>query len=80
MTEDIKLSVDLDQFELDDLEILDMSKSGGVTMREYLDVLDRLVVGGVRGKGYKGTQLKALAEAINEAVKREVNPEAGGKN
>ena len=80
MAEDIKLSVDLDQFELDDLEILDMSRAGGVSGREYLDVLDRLVVGGVRGKGYKGSQLKALAEAINEAVKEEANPEVGEKN
>jgi len=80
VAEDIKVAVDLDQFELDDLEILDMSRVGGVTMREYLDVLDRLVVGGVRGKGYRGTQLKALAEAINEAVKAETNPEVGGKN
>jgi hypothetical protein len=80
VTEELKFEVDLDLLELDDLEILDMSKEGA-TMREYLDVLDRIVAGGVRGKGYKVTDMRQMGDAILAATRDAANPEdAKGKN
>jgi len=80
MADELKFEVNLDLLELDDLEILDMSKEGA-TMREYLDVLDRIVVGGVRGKGYKVTDMRQMGDAILEATREAANPEdATGKN
>ena len=80
MADELKFEVDLDLLELDDLEILDMSKDGA-TMREYLDVLDRIVAGGVRGKGYKVTDMRQMGDAILKATRQAANPEdATGKN
>lgn len=79
MTEELKFEVDLDLLELDDLEVLDMSREG-VTMRDYLDVLDRIVAGGVRGKSYKVTDMRQMGDAILEATREAANPEVGGKN
>ena len=80
MANELKFEVDLGLLELDDLEILDMSKDGA-TMREYLDVLDRIVGGGVRGKGYKVTDMQQMGDAIMEATREAANPkDATGKN
>ena len=70
---DLKFEINLDALEIDDLEILDASKPG-VKARDILDVLDRLVVGGVRGKGYKFTAMKALGQAVFAAVNEATNP------
>ena len=69
---DIRFEVNLDNFELDDMEVLDASKPG-VTSKEILDVLDRLIVGGVRGKGYKFSMIKTLGNAIVSAVNASVD-------
>lgn len=76
---ELKFEVDLDLLELDDLEVLDMSRDG-VRMKDYLDVLDRIIVNGVRGKGYKVTDMQQMGDAILAATKEAANPEVDGKN
>lgn len=76
---ELKFEVDLDLLELDDLEVLDMSRDG-VRMKDYLDVLDRIIVNGVRGKGYKVTDMQQMGDAILAATKEAANPGVDGKN
>ena len=87
---ELKLQIDLDKFELEDLEVLDLSRievlpDGTIRpvtpMRIIIDVLDRLVVGGVRGKGYKGTQFWEIFRAVSDAIGAGMNPVGkNGKN
>lgn len=87
---ELRIEIDLDKFELEDLEVLDMSRvemlpNGTVrpvtSMRVIIDVLDRLVVGGVRGKGYKGTQFWDIFRAVSDAIGAGMNPVGkNGKN
>ena len=42
-------------------------------MKDVLDTLDKLVVGGVRGKGYKGLDLMQIQEAVGDALKNATN-------
>src|SRR5574341_1885506 len=80
---ELRIQVDLDNFELEDLEILDLSRveklPGGqvrpvTPMRIIIDLLDRVVVGGVRGKGYKAAQFWQIFNAVSEAVGSNLNP------
>lgn len=75
----LRLEVDLTRFELDDWEILDGSRPG-TKMFDIMNVLDRLIVGGVRGKGYSGMQLVDIQKAILTQVQAEISPERNGKN
>lgn len=75
----LRLEIDLDQFELEDWEILDGSKPG-TKMNDMLNVLDRLVVGGARGRGWKGQQLFEIQKAIMDQVMASYNPVKNGKN
>jgi len=78
--EEIKFEIDLDALEIDDLEVLDRSKPE-TTMHDLLNVLDRLVIGGVRGHGYKVKTLDIIAETIKDLVEAQANPvDANGKN
>ena len=81
-TKQLTLEINLDELVLEDLEVLDMSKTeklpGGQTrsvtsMHTILDTLDRIVVGGVRGKGYKGTQLMQILEQVQTAIFSEMD-------
>jgi hypothetical protein len=87
----VKLEINLDAFTMDDWEVLDFSKTSflpdgtprnGVPMSEMLDTLDRLIVGGVRGKGYSGELLGEMIKQVNEALQARINPPSGknGKN
>lgn len=75
----LRLEVDLDKFELEDWEILDGSKPG-TRMTDLLDCLDRLLVGGARGRGFKGTQLAEIQQAILAEFQQAINPSKNGKN
>ena len=78
-TKNLVLEIDLEKFELDDWEKLD-PRIEGVNMKDVLDTLDKLVVGGVRGKGYKGLDLMQIQEAVGEALKNATNPVVSSKN
>lgn len=77
--ETITFEVDIDKIELDDLEVLDGSKER-LQMRQVLDVLDKVVIGGVRGKGFKQSQLPDIQRAILDRISTETNPSKNGKN
>jgi len=61
--QEVRFSFDSDALLMDDLEVLDGSKAG-TRFNNMLDVLDRVVVGGVRGKGYPAATLVAMSKAI----------------
>ena len=77
--EEINIEVDLDTFELEDWERLD-PRSEGITMKVMIDTLDRLVIGGVRDRGFSGLQLFTIQTAVFNAVQSAMNPKALGKN
>ncbi len=76
---EIKIQVDyakLADWSLDDLAALESSQSVDALM----NLLDGVVIGGVRGKGYKVRHLKAIQDALMEAVAQMGNPaDASGK-
>jgi len=76
---EIAVDVDVDKMELEDWERLD-PRIDGILMNDVLDTLDRLVVGGVRGKGYSGLDLVRLQLAVGDALKQAMNPLISGKN
>ena len=91
MEDQLTLEINLDELTLDDLEVLDMSKvevmPDGVTVRPVtsmstiLDTLDRIVVGGIRGQGYKASQLAEIISQVMAAVTVQANPVSqNGKN
>lgn len=79
VTPDLVIEVDLTQFELDDWEKLD-PRIEGISIKDVIDVLDRLVVGGVRNRGFKGMDLMTIQKAVGEALQKATNPVANGKN
>ena len=54
---------------LESLEMFQRAEEGNLKAGEMLDLFDGLVVGGVRGKGYKIRDRQAIAEAISTAFK-----------
>jgi hypothetical protein len=64
---DYKFQVDLWQADVDDLALFDTENPGGG--KQTLDFLDRVVVGGVRGKGIPYPVLKKLFQQIGDAMK-----------
>lgn len=75
---EIKVQVDLDALNEMPIEVLDSftrAAQGKLTGSELLDLLDGLVVGGVRGRGYKLKDLQLLSQAISDAVKAEAQGE-----
>lgn len=61
---EIEIRVQVDDLTIDDLEAL----SGELGTRALLDVLDRAVVGGVRGRGIPLRQVRDIAQQISAAL------------
>jgi hypothetical protein len=73
----VQVNVDaIQDMPLESLEIFQRAQEGNLKAGEMLDLFDGLVVGGVRGKGYKIRDLQAIAEAISEAFKAQTQGEA----
>ena len=76
---EIKVQVDKDKlgdWSLDDLEALE--KSGSITA--MMGLLDTVVVGGVRGRGFKVKDLKRIQDALFAEVSKLSNPvDSSGK-
>lgn len=82
-----KVRIDVDRLELSDLPTLamlgDLKGSNWFTREnttEIIDLLDRVVAGGVRGRGYKISQLAEIAAAVFAAVNEAANPETAEGN
>jgi len=70
----IEIVIDLEQLLIDDLDLLDDLQSGQVAGRALLDLLDRVVVGGVRGRGLRFGQMKEIGAALTAAMNDATNP------
>jgi hypothetical protein len=63
----LEINIDLDQFMVEDLEILDKATRREATLTQEIDVFDRVVVGGVRGK-YKASEIRKIRDAVLNAL------------
>jgi len=63
----LEINIDLDQFMVEDLEILDKATRREATLTQEIDVFDRVVVGGVRGK-YKASEIRRIRDAVLSAL------------
>lgn len=73
MTEKLAITVDISKMVLSDLEILDNAQvPGKANMKQMLDLLDRVVVGGARSLPLNA--LPQILEAINKAITEASNP------
>lgn len=69
--ETIRIEVDasaVGNMPLETLELFDRAQEGKLSGKDTLDLLDGFVVGGVRGRGFKIKDLRAIAKAVSEAV------------
>jgi hypothetical protein len=67
MATKLEINIDLDQFMVEDLEILDKATRREATLTQEIDVFDRVVVGGVRGK-YKASEIRKIRDAVLSAL------------
>ena len=61
-----KVVVNLDNLTFGDLEVLDRWQTGGGSIKDMLDILDKAVEGGVRNLPL--TAMKDITQAIQAAV------------
>lgn len=70
----LTIEVDPDALTIDDLPVLvgvGEFAEGGFTrprLEELLDVLDRVVIGGVRGQGYRISDFSAIVAGVMDAI------------
>lgn len=82
-TQPQKLTVVIDrdkiaEFSLDDLESIEKAQRGeGASITSILNFLDTVVVGGVRGRGFKIKDTQIILDAVMAEVNRMANPEDG---
>ena len=79
--EEIKVEVSWDHLDLDDLLLLeDFQAKRNINPIQMVGFLNRVIVGGIRGKHYPMDAMGALFDAVFEAINRESNPvDAEGK-
>ena len=68
----IEIEVDMNKFMIDDLEILDKCARYEMSLSDEIDVFDRVVVGGVRGK-YKANEIRAIRKAVLDSLRNSAN-------
>ena len=67
------LVVDLENLYIDDLELF-VDMQGGKFSKEVIDLLDRVVVGGVRGRRLPFARLREVGQALQAAMEELGNP------
>ncbi len=80
--EQVEIKINLANLYIDDLEVLAGFQSGGLeAMGGFLDLLDRVVEGGVRGRRLQFRLLKDIGRELMAALREAANPEdESGKN
>ena len=73
MDEVIELKIDASQAYVDDLEILDGS-GDGASGKALVDMLERIVVGGVRGRKIPMTKMREIGRRIKEELQAAGDP------
>jgi len=77
----VEIRINLDEMYIDDLEVLEGFQSGGGKATEFLDLLDRVVEGGVRGRKLPFTMLREIGRELMAELREAANPEdESGKN
>jgi ribosome biogenesis SPOUT family RNA methylase Rps3 len=72
---DIEVEVSWDKLDLDDLLLLeDFQAKRNVNPIQMTGFLDRVIVGGIRGKHYPKAAMGDLFNAVADAINRETNP------
>lgn len=72
---DVEIRVNLDGLYVDDLEIIGRFEAGKLDVKEFLDLLDRVVEGGVRGRRLPFAKLREIGAALRAAMSEAANPE-----
>lgn len=68
----IEIEVNMDLFMIDDLEVLDRIARGEGSLSDEIDVFERVVVGGVRGK-YKAHEIRNIRKAVLDSLRNAAN-------
>lgn len=71
----IQVEVSWERLDLDDLLLIeDFQAKRNINPIQLVGLLDRVIVGGIRGKHYPREAIGPLFEAVTEAFDREANP------
>lgn len=65
------VDVDIDNFTVMDLEVLDKATRGEATLTDEIEVFDRVIVGGVRHM--KASEIRKIRQAILDALVKDAN-------
>lgn len=68
----VVIDIDMSKFMIEDLELLDKCARGEKTLSDEIDLFERVVVGGVRGK-YKATEIRKIRSSILDALRESAN-------
>jgi hypothetical protein len=66
--EPLIIEVDINKFMIDDLELMDKCNRGEEPLSKEIELFDRIVVGGVRGK-FKAHEIRNIRTAILDALR-----------
>ena len=66
--EEIIIEIDIDKFMIDDLELMDKCNRGEEPLSKEVELFERIVVGGVRGK-FKAHEMRKIRSAIIDALR-----------
>jgi hypothetical protein len=62
------IDIDMNNFMIDDLEILDKCARGEASLSDEIAVFERIVVGGVRGK-YKAHEIRNIRDSVLNSLR-----------
>lgn len=62
-----EINIDIDKFLVEDLEVLDKATRREASLSQEIDVFERVVIGGVRGK-YKASEIRKIRDAVLNAL------------
>jgi hypothetical protein len=68
----VVIDIDMNKFMIEDLELLDKCARGEKSLSDEIDLFERVVVGGVRGK-YKATEIRKIRSTILDALRESAN-------
>lgn len=71
-TEKLEITVDMTKFMVEDLEVIDAVIRGEKPWTAEIDVFERVVVGGVRGK-YPAHYIRKIRDAILDNLREAAN-------
>lgn len=75
----IEIQIDISAMTIDDLDLMASDEMAGESgnrgqVKAIIDLLDRIVIGGVRGRGIPLTDFGSILEKVQEAMGEAANP------